>query len=101
MVKNPPAKAGDTEDMGSIPWRKKWQPNPVLLPGKSQGQSSLVGYSPWGCKELDTTEQLHFTSLPESHCPWVSIVILFLPLDMGHPLGFAPEAALEDFGLTL
>ena len=32
--------------------------HPVFLPGKSHGQRSLVGYSPWGCKELDTTEQL-------------------------------------------
>ena len=31
-----------------IPWRRKWQPTPVFLPGKSQGQRSLVGYSPWG-----------------------------------------------------
>ena len=43
-----------------IEWRKKWQPTPVLLPGKSHGQRSLVGYSPWGCEELDTTERLHF-----------------------------------------
>ena len=35
----------------------------VLLPGKSHGLRSLVGYSPWGCKELDTTERLHFPSL--------------------------------------
>ena len=40
-------------------WRSKWQPTPVLLPGKFHGWRSLVGYSPWGCKELDTTEQLH------------------------------------------
>ena len=33
--------------------------NPVFLPGGSQGQKSLVGYSPWGCKELDMTEQLN------------------------------------------
>ena len=39
-----------------IPWKRKWQPTPVFLPGKSQGQRSLVGYSPWGCKELDTME---------------------------------------------
>ena len=39
-----------------IPWRRKWQPTPVFLPGKSCGQRSLVGYSPWGCKELDMTE---------------------------------------------
>ena len=40
--------------------RRKWQPTPVFLPGKSHGQRSLVGYSPWGRKESDTTEQLHF-----------------------------------------
>ena len=50
-------------DPGSIPGlgRRKWQSTPVLLPGKSHGQRSLVGYSPWGHKELDTTEWLHFT----------------------------------------
>ena len=41
-----------------IPWRRKWQPTPVFLPGESHGQRSLVGYSPWGCKELDRTESL-------------------------------------------
>ena len=40
--------------------RRRWQPNPVLLPGKSHGQRSLVDCSPWGRKELDMTEQLHF-----------------------------------------
>ena len=34
-------------------WRRKWQPTPVLLPGKSHGQMSVVGYSPWGHKESD------------------------------------------------
>ena len=38
----------------------RWHPTPVLLPGKSHGQRSLVGYSPWGCTESDTTERLHF-----------------------------------------
>ena len=47
--------------VGKIPWRRKWQPTPVLLPGESHGGRSLVGYSPWGRK--DTTERLHFTSL--------------------------------------
>ena len=37
-------------------WRKKWQPTPVFLPGESHGRRSLVGYSPWGCTESDTTE---------------------------------------------
>ena len=41
-------------------WRRKWQSTPVLLPGKSHGQRSLVGYSPWGCEEFYMTEQLHF-----------------------------------------
>ena len=39
-----------------IPWRRKWQPIPVFLPGKSYGERSLGGYSSWGCKESDTTE---------------------------------------------
>jgi len=41
-------------------WRRKWQPTPVLLPGKSNGRRSLVGYSPRGCDESDMTKQLHF-----------------------------------------
>ena len=39
-----------------IPWRRAWQPTPIFLPGESHGQKSLAGYSPWGCKDLDTTE---------------------------------------------
>ena len=45
-----------------IPWRRKWHSTSVLLPGKSHRLRSLVGYSPWGRKESDMTEQLHFTS---------------------------------------
>ena len=48
--------------VGKISWRRKWQSTPVLLPGKSHGQRSLVGYRPQGSKESDTTEQFHFTS---------------------------------------
>ena len=44
---------------------EKWQPTPVFLPGESHGRRILVGCSPWGCKELDTTEWLHF--LGEGH----------------------------------
>ena len=43
--------------VGKIPWSRKWKLAPVFLPGKSLGQGSLVGYSPWGHKELDTTKQ--------------------------------------------
>ena len=47
-----------------IPWRRKWQHNPVLLPGKFHGHRSLAGYSPRGHKESDTTEHRH----TDSHC---------------------------------
>ena len=42
--------------VGKIPWRRKWQPTLVYLPGEFHGQRSLAGYSPWGRKESDTTE---------------------------------------------
>ena len=57
MVKNP---AMQETWVGKIRWRA-WQPTPVFLTGESHGQRSLVGYSPWGHKESDTTERLHFT----------------------------------------
>ena len=41
-------------------WRRQWHPTPVLLPGKSHGRRSLAGCSPWGRKESDVTERLHF-----------------------------------------
>ena len=59
---------GFDSSVGKIPCRRKWQSTPVLLLGKSHGQRSLVGYSPWGRKELDTTERLHFHF---SYCSWV------------------------------
>ena len=68
MVKNPPANAGDAGDCGfnpwvkTIPWRRKWQPTPVFWPGKSDGQRSLEGYSPWGCEESDMAERLSTVS---------------------------------------
>ena len=51
--------------MGKIPWRRECQPTPVFLLGEFHGQGSLMGYSPWGCKESNITEWLtfHFTSL--------------------------------------
>ena len=62
LVKNLPANAkrckrhGFDPCVGKISWNRKWQPTPVFLPGKSHGQRSLAGYSPWGCKESDRTE---------------------------------------------
>ena len=48
----------------SLPWRRAWQPTPLFLPGEFHEQGSLAGYSPWDCKESDTTERLslHLTS---------------------------------------
>ena len=60
VVKYLSASAGDMRDSGLILWRRKL--TPVFLPGKSPGQRSLAGYSPWGCKELNTTERI--TCLP-------------------------------------
>ena len=57
-----------------IVWRRKWQPTPVFLPGKSHGWS-LVGYSPWGRKESDMTERLHSLTLRGyRYLPWASLV---------------------------
>ena len=47
-------------ELDSSTWGNKWQPTPVVLPGKSHGWRSLAGYSPWDCKESDTTEWPHF-----------------------------------------
>ena len=62
MAQNPPANVRDMDSVkpwvGKILWRKKWQPTPVFLLWTSYGWRSLVGYSPRGYKESDTTEQL-------------------------------------------
>ena len=54
VVKNLPAmqETHDRSLFGRIPWRRKWQPLLLFLPGKSEGQRSLVGCSPWGCKRV-------------------------------------------------
>ena len=55
--------------LGRFPWRRAWQPTPVFLPGESQGQRSLAGYSPWGCKESDMTELLRkHAQVPGHRC---------------------------------
>ena len=58
-------------------WRKKWQPTPVFLPGKSHRWRRPAAYSPWGFKELDTTEQLGFLSLSQ-----VVLVVKKLPANV-------------------
>ena len=71
-VKNPPASPW----VGKI-WRRKWQPTSVFLPGEFHEQRSLVGYSPWGQKELDTTEWL-----TRNWCFWTVV----LEKTLGSPL---------------
>ena len=51
-------RCGSDSRVGKIPWKRKWQSTPVLLSGNFHGQRSLAGYSPRGCKELDTTEDI-------------------------------------------
>ena len=69
LVKNLPLQCRRPEFdpwVRKIPWRRKWQPTQVFLPGKFHRQRSLVSYSPWGHKELDMSEQL---SLKKIYCP--------------------------------
>ena len=82
--------------VGKIPWRRKWQPTPVFLPGESHGERILVGYSPWGCKELDTTERLHFhrwkqwwkaknVSSKRRNKKWMPILVTLIQHSSGNP----------------
>ena len=75
--------------VGKTPWRKKWQPTPAFLPGKSHGQRNLVGYSPWGCKELDPTEQLN--TIPSCMGTW----------DPSAPPAWSPSSLLFEPSLAL
>ena len=65
-----------------IPWRNKWQPTPVFLPGKFHRQRSLAGCCPWGRKELDMSEQV-------SSCYLISEISLKQILELDHPLSLA------------
>ena len=66
---------------GKIHWRRKWQPTPVFLPGKFDGQWSLVGYSACSCKELDTTDgSMHASAIKmrRKNCHNASILYVFI-----------------------
>ena len=64
--------------VGKIPWRRKGQPSPVFLPGKSHGQRSLAGYSPWGPEVWDTAERLPL-SLSNSKRATIFVYFLLYP----------------------
>ena len=66
--------------------RRQWHPTPVLLPGKSHGRRSLLGCSPWGRKESDTTERLHFHALKKELATH-SIVLAWRSPGTGKPGG--------------
>ena len=66
--------------------RRRWHPTPVLLPGKSHGRKSLVGCSPWGHQELDTTERLHFHALEKEMATHSSVLAWRIP-GTGEPGG--------------
>ena len=87
VVKNLPANTRDTRDpwAGEVPWGRKWLPTPVFFPGKFHGHKSLVGYSPWGHKELDMAEWWSRT--------FISILSTFIPLVF-------IKSLLTSFGLT-
>ena len=82
--------------VGKIPWRKKWQPTPVLLPGKSQGQRSRAGYSPRGHKESDTAEHTgvhaHMLNLQIKLRGTDILTILGLPI---HKHGMLPPSTMK------
>ena len=82
--KNQPVNAGDTGEEGrwgsewvrKIPWRRKWQPTPVFLPGKTHGEGSLVGYSPWGSERVGhdlVTKQKQQQQHQEGRKVWVFV----------------------------
>ena len=67
VVKNLPTNAGDSGDVGLIPWGRKWQLTPVFLPRKFHGQKRLAGYSPWSHKQSDTAEHAHVCTHTHTH----------------------------------
>ena len=102
VVKNLPANAGDSvliPGWGRPPWRRKCQPTPVLLPGKSYGQRNLKGYSPWSCKEEDMTEREYRTCVGWwVMCVSLQIVTLLLHLcSLWLPLPSPSVQQIPDF----
>jgi len=70
--------------LGKIPWRRKWLPTPVLLPGKSYGQKGLAGFCPWDCKESDMTKGQN-TNTHKAGVGWGEVVVDTVSVNV-HPL---------------
>ena len=80
-----------------MPWRRKWQPTPVFLPGESHGQRSLAGYSPWGHKESDTAEQVSV----RTHTHTTSLQSPLAPLPASKALGSLPISLFKTESLLV
>ena len=81
--------------VGTIPWRRKWQPTPVFLPGKSHGQRILAGYSPRGCKRVRHDFMTNNNDIPlYKH---VSFILSSVDdyLNFSHILAIVNKAALN------
>ena len=80
VMKNPLAMQGNGFNpwFGKIPWKRKWQPTTVFLPGKSHEHRSLVGCGPWGHKELVTSEWLNTNDKNKKVSPYGHISVLTL-----------------------
>ena len=89
--------------VGKILWRSKWQPAPVLLPGKFHGQRSLVGYSWWGHKESDKVQHTHTHACCQKLCkfkcnPFLTPSLpLHLSLITASFCHFLPSATFKSF----
>ena len=105
VVKNPPAKAGDVRRhgfdpwVGKIPWRRKWQPTPVFLPGESQGQRSLAGYCTQGHTEIDMTEVTTHTQCNNVFIFSISFLFISLALKPSCNYAVLYNAVHQDFAL--
>ena len=94
--------ASGFESQQGLVTEKAMQPTPVLLPGESQGRRSLVGCSPWGHPESDTTEQLHFSlsCIGEGNGNALQCSCLENPRDGGAWWAAVPGVAQSRTGLT-
>ena len=81
--------------IGKVIWRRKWQPTPISLPGKSHGQRSLVGYSPWGHKESDSTVCARARTHTHTHTHtdnFLASIPFLVGRDQGQSLASIPES---------
>ena len=86
LIQNSQTRQFTKKITGQYHWWRLWHLTPVLLPGKSNRQRSLVGCSPWGCEESDTTEQLQFHALEKQMATHSSVLAWRIP-EMGEPGG--------------